>query len=132
MLATEVQITSWPAVAAVAISTVGVVSTGLFAYLSSRSGRKTKQAIGVPNGMGNVVQMAERTLIEIGKLAERIEMVDDRLDLQEERYQDHAPAFKQLLAQSKRHEEVLQKLVDKPQTVSILPVAVPSPPEASR
>lgn len=129
MIATDQVLPAWAYVAGVGLTGVASVAS-VFVARSGKNAAKdaAKEAterIGKPNGQGNVVEMLERTLLKLGEISGKVEDLDERLDLQESRYLDHAPAFKQLLAQSKHHEEVLQKLVDKPQTVSILPVAMP-------
>lgn len=47
--------------------------TGTFAFLT---GRKTKQAIGTPNGQGTVVQMLEKVIRSQGAHDERFEQLE--------------------------------------------------------
>lgn len=125
VFAADAPVTTWLGVLAVAIAAVATILSGLFAYLSSRSGRKTKAAIGVPNGMGNVVEMLEKSLIEHGKSQAQIEILDKRMTSTEDLIRTGRPLFDEVRDLAKRHEVELQKLVDKPQTVSLLPVAMP-------
>lgn len=54
------------AIGAVVVATIG----GAFTLASSRA---TKSAVGTPNGHGNVIQMSERILIEVGRIHEKID-----------------------------------------------------------
>jgi hypothetical protein len=68
---------------------VVAVTTGLFAWLTAR---QTRSAVGTPNGHGNVVEMAERILMELGRLHEKI-------DDQAEDFTEHVGADEQTFAQ---------------------------------
>lgn len=62
------------ALAAVLVAGIG----GVFTFINARS---TKNAIGKPNGHGNVVEMTERILMELGRLHEKVdehEIKDER------------------------------------------------------
>lgn len=59
------------------IGSAGIVGAALVAGVyAQRTARQTKDAIGVPNGTGNVVQMLERTLIILGRHEERFDDLD--------------------------------------------------------
>ena len=63
----------WTQVVVAFLALAGVVTT---AFLAAGNRRTTGKA----NGEGTVVQMAERTLIEVGKIHGRLDRQDDVLD----------------------------------------------------
>lgn len=58
------------------IALIGAMSAIAVAWLETR---KTKKAVGKPNGAGNVVQMLERVLTNQGRHDERLRSIEGRL-----------------------------------------------------
>lgn len=60
------------------ITTMGGVIVALVG-LVAHDQRKTRSAVGTPNGHGDVVQMQERTLRELGSISTRLDDGDRRM-----------------------------------------------------
>lgn len=59
---------------------IGVVTVALIAGHFQVKTTRLSRAVGRPNGQGNVVQMNERILMELGRLHEKQDTLQDSLD----------------------------------------------------
>lgn len=58
---------------------LGATVTAYFGYKASHAAAETKQAIGTPNGKGNVVEMNEKQLARFTIIEDKLDFISDMM-----------------------------------------------------
>lgn len=67
----------------VLVSVMGVV--GIYVQRGASAAKKVEQAVGTPNGHGNIAEMAAKTLDALSRLEDRFLRHDERMDRHDHR-----------------------------------------------